>query len=336
MKPGIPHVACFALGAVALGFLLGGFQLAVGQVTQVHTFEDGLEGFGVNGNGMTVDLNTDSNFASEGSNSLKFDFGNFGSFAGGLTAELKPEINNPPGVDFVRFDFINTNRYVPDEPVPGQTPTFAQTGITVFGVNPEDSSSVQVQFQFTEVPIGNLEPGTHEIEIDLTTGGLVPGSGDIKGFNEWFGPDPGQFVITGLQIYFNKNANVPPAFAWTFYVDNIRVGREQAAVEGDYNGDGIVNAADYTVWRNNLGLMGGATPSQGDGNVDGNVTEADYTFWKERFGMGGGGSFAASAVPEPSSLFPVLGTVSAGICMIRRRFERSAEAGYNELLCRRS
>jgi hypothetical protein len=48
----------------------------------------------------------------------------------------------------------------------------------------------------------------------------------------------------------------------------------------DYNGDGINNAADYVVWRNNNGIDdGSATFEQGDGNGDGNVNDADYTYW---------------------------------------------------------
>ena len=78
------------------------------------------------------------------------------------------------------------------------------------------------------------------------------------------------------------------------------------AVEGDYNGNNVVDAADYTVWRNNLGLQNGATPSQGDGTGDGKVTPEDYTYWKVRFGNGPGqGSIRSAAVPEPAMLLLV-------------------------------
>jgi CSLREA domain-containing protein len=59
---------------------------------------------------------------------------------------------------------------------------------------------------------------------------------------------------------------------------------------GDYNGDGVVGAADYTVWRNNLGA--GSHPGTlpvgegvvGDGNGDGVVDARDYAVWKSNFG----------------------------------------------------
>lgn len=58
-----------------------------------------------------------------------------------------------------------------------------------------------------------------------------------------------------------------------------------AGVDGDYNGDGTVNAADYTVWRD------GGSPDD---------TIAGYNLWKANFGSSGSGSSAA--VPEPSSV----------------------------------
>jgi len=80
-------------------------------------------------------------------------------------------------------------------------------------------------------------------------------------------------------------------------------GPAAAGVPGDYNGNGIVDGADYVVWRKNNGLTGGATTAQGDGTGDGNVNAADYTYWRTRFGntSGSGSSLGGSAVPEPTS-----------------------------------
>jgi hypothetical protein len=69
---------------------------------------------------------------------------------------------------------------------------------------------------------------------------------------------------------------------------------------GDYNTDGIVDAADYTVWRDRLGsgvsLPNDTTPGVG---VD------DYTRWKDNFGASTAGSAAATGetagVPEPAT-----------------------------------
>ena len=67
---------------------------------------------------------------------------------------------------------------------------------------------------------------------------------------------------------------------------------------GDYNDDGVVDAADYVVWRDALGsatsLVNDATPG---------VDEGDYVVWRENFGATlGAGAFENVAVPEPSVL----------------------------------
>jgi hypothetical protein len=77
----------------------------------------------------------------------------------------------------------------------------------------------------------------------------------------------------------------------------------EVALPGDFNGDGSVDAADYTVWRDNLGA---ADESSLNGNGDGvnGVDQADYDLWKSQFGApgSGGGSLTAGAVPEPTSV----------------------------------
>ncbi len=69
---------------------------------------------------------------------------------------------------------------------------------------------------------------------------------------------------------------------------------------GDYNNNGVVDAGDFVVWRNNLGqsvtLPNDTTP--------GSVAQADYNVWRTNFGKvaGSGMGGAAALVPEPVSL----------------------------------
>ncbi len=61
---------------------------------------------------------------------------------------------------------------------------------------------------------------------------------------------------------------------------------------GDFNGDGVVDAADYSVWRDGLGAI---------------YTEADYQIWKTHFGQtAGGGLLSDYPVPEPSTMVLLL------------------------------
>ncbi|MEM8866206.1 MAG: cellulase family glycosylhydrolase [Planctomycetota bacterium] len=88
---------------------------------------------------------------------------------------------------------------------------------------------------------------------------------------------------------------------------------------GDYNGDGTVDSADYTVWRDNLGATGLDAYAPGDGNGDGNVTAADYTVWREQYGtsVDDPGSLTTS-IPEPSALV-LAGVVSMLVSRRRSR-----------------
>ena len=68
---------------------------------------------------------------------------------------------------------------------------------------------------------------------------------------------------------------------------------------GDYNGDDVVDAVDYTVWRNNFGTdfdLNGNGDETGD-SMD-IVDEADFIWWKEHYGnsnLGPGGGGLAQA-----------------------------------------
>lgn len=67
---------------------------------------------------------------------------------------------------------------------------------------------------------------------------------------------------------------------------------------GDYNGDGTVDAADYTVWRDSLGSSGAGLAADGDGN---NVIDTnDYSIWRANYGNSSGAG-SVSSVPEAST-----------------------------------
>jgi hypothetical protein len=291
------------------------------QVTQVYSFEPDLEGFHLNGGGLTVSQETSGLGATSGSNSMKLEYTDFSTFAAAETENIKPAFNDPLGIDFVRFDLTNTNRYVPPNPQPGVTPTFANMSTTFFGNLPGNPTQpAQIQFLLTEQAVGTLEPGTHQIDIDIsntggglhTGGGLNVDTGQIKGYNAWVALG---FQPQAFEIYLNKNGKFgDPTFAWTIYMDNIRVGRFPQGVPGDYNGNGTVDAADYALWR-----KGG--PLQNEVDTPGTVNAADYTEWRARFGniSGSGSGFGVGSVPEPSSMMLLLVVSAAHVLGIRKR-----------------
>ncbi len=92
----------------------------------------------------------------------------------------------------------------------------------------------------------------------------------------------------------------------------------------DYNRNGIVDAADYVIWRKQNGTsvpMG----TGADGNGDGMVNAADYNLWRAHFGLpagaGSGGSLSTGVVPEPMS-GALLAVGVLGMLMIARNPRR--------------
>lgn len=67
------------------------------------------------------------------------------------------------------------------------------------------------------------------------------------------------------------------------------------SLPGDYNADGLVDAADYSLWRD-------GSPAA-DGNGDGRVDASDYQIWRVNFGRTAANALAA--VPEPGTLLLV-------------------------------
>lgn len=93
---------------------------------------------------------------------------------------------------------------------------------------------------------------------------------------------------------------------------------------GDYNNDHIVDAADYSVWRNQFG-EDVELPNEAD--TPGVVTDEDYTVWKTHYGQTLGSGSArfgeAATLPEPETLavalWGVLLAVQSHSSTFRRR-----------------
>lgn len=64
------------------------------------------------------------------------------------------------------------------------------------------------------------------------------------------------------------------------WLDDLGFSASEPRLPTDYNGDGVVDAADYTIWRDNRGTFGGI----GDGNQNGYVGDSDYPVWVADYG----------------------------------------------------
>jgi hypothetical protein len=88
-------------------------------------------------------------------------------------------------------------------------------------------------------------------------------------------------------------------------------------LQGDYNSDGVIDAGDYTVWRDTLGST---TQLAADGSANGVVDAADYDVWNQSYGNTLG---PAAAVPEPAA------SILAALALVVRWLGASARVEYS-------
>lgn len=120
-------------------------------------------------------------------------------------------------------------------------------------------------------------------------------------------------IIVNLAVGgdFGGDPNGSTIFPQTLLVDYVRVWQKQTGLLGDYNTDGIVDAVDYTVWRDSQGQSGIDLPADGSGN--GTVGPEDFDVWKSNFSdeVPGVGASSSLNVPEPATMSLSIGTLLA-------------------------
>jgi hypothetical protein len=94
-----------------------------------------------------------------------------------------------------------------------------------------------------------------------------------------------------------------------FSTSDIMVAAAPSGVAGDYDADGVVDASDYTVWRDHVGAAAGSLPNDVDGGV---IGAKQYARWKANFGMERG-AVGVSTVPEAGAFALVLACALASV-----------------------
>ncbi|MEO0529987.1 MAG: lamin tail domain-containing protein [Planctomycetota bacterium] len=92
-----------------------------------------------------------------------------------------------------------------------------------------------------------------------------------------------------------------PGFIWPDITPPLR---------GDYNGDGLVNAIDYTLFRD-------GAPLPTEFATAGVTDAADYVVWHGGYGRG---QSAAVAIPEPDTVLTAMTSLAGAIAACRCRF----------------
>jgi hypothetical protein len=188
---------------------------------------------------------------------------------------------------------------------------------TAVNENPHMGLSSQVPWAVIAIPLD--ENGLPVIEID-DMGTPEKSDDEITNFTGFQTINPGSapanheltFDAAGNAYTTHSSAEVLQVFSpggnWTAITTSDGmfsvVPFEPPTIQGDYNGDGKVDAADYVVWRKDPGTHGG--------DPDG------YNTWRMNFGRPDAPPGLGSAVPEPGTItFAMLALAALGAC--RRR-----------------
>jgi len=188
--------------------------------------------------------------------------------------------------------------------------------------------------------IGTLTNGTPDVLLpggyDSLTGAVsIPWAedppGDVLGDSNW---NSAAVLVTGTfsaemtPAFYADGSNVSSGNLYTSLGTETMVGAQTFIEElmttvrtnllPDYNGNGKVDAADYTLWRD---AYTNATPLNND-TTPGIVDESDYTVWRQFFGAtvpgsgaGSGAGLAVAVVPEPTTWTLLLG--ATGMLLLR-------------------
>ncbi|WP_197525382.1 PEP-CTERM sorting domain-containing protein [Pseudobythopirellula maris] len=159
-----------------------------------------------------------------------------------------------------------------------------------------------------------LESGAIEVEIadaetsdTLVIDGLVTlgGALDVL-FLDLYDPGAGSWdIMTATEGFSGAFDTLPSGFATGIVGSTLTLYYNTAVpLAGDYNGNGVVDAADFTVWR--------------DGFENGEYTMAHYDTWVANFGMTAEPPVDTQSVPEPAAL-AMLGLLALGLTIRRGR-----------------
>lgn len=183
-----------------------------------------------------------------------------------------------------------------------------------------DSSSLYSDFDWGFNPANPVDRLGDDIGAELDSQ-----NGIVLGTEVWFDvtdyledvrtgtPDNGLAILSGtadgIQIHFNGSdlAEARPRLV----VASGMIPVIGPTLAGDFNSDGVVNAADYTLYRDNLGTSFNLGGNGNEAGASAGVVDAaDYALWSANYGSTAAGS-ALQAVPEPVGV----ALVGAGLAM---------------------
>jgi T5SS/PEP-CTERM-associated repeat protein len=303
----------------------GGMNAVTGVInvnSTLDVYDIGNSGVVTVGSGGTIN-NQVGNFISGGGSRTTINSGGSINLLGGTTLELNGAllVNNGSITGTVNVNYGSLAKGVGSYDVVNVN----EGGAYSPGNSPGVSTATSVDFQsgsFTSaaprlvLELGGTTPGAQYDQLHVTgllalngtldvrlvdagAGLFAPAAGNSFDILDW-GTLSGTF--SSIQL-----PTLAGSLAWNtsqLYTTGV-LSVVSPGLPGDFNNNGVVDAADYVVWRKGLGTT---------------YTKADYDVWRANFGQTAGnasGASANAAVPEPTTLVPLM--FSAVGWRLRRR-----------------
>ena len=269
--------------------------------------------------------------------------------AGNLTTSVggynRPQTGANPGKIFGTFNQYRQSGCSLDAPMSG-TVWFSvlvsntdSTGVAGISFNPTTFSSAANTIELVgttlRVTLSN-NTTTNVANLNLSNVHLILGRLTITAGNDTLSlwADPASIANLSAPVFTNSSFNFLSSLSSLGiisynssksnaggYLDALIVSNSPTAsidvtgvsVAGDFNLNGVVDAADYVVWQKGMGTT---------------YTQSDYNVWRANFGrtaVSGSGSAEFASIPEPATFALLILTV-VGCCHWRLRTARNRTA----------
>ena len=165
-------------------------------------------------------------------------------------------------------------------------------------------AGTMVGTQYDQLNVAGIAFLNGNLDISLV-GGFVPKHGDTFYVLNSATGLVGNFIGGDLPM-------LTGGLVWSY--NRTLNGLSLSVARADFNRNGVVDAADFILWRKTFNRTGVGLLA--DGNGDGKVDAADYQIWRSNFGSIAGtppatGALAGAPVPEPATAWLLLAAFAA-------------------------
>jgi hypothetical protein len=267
---------------------INGTATAAGVDLTLGTADDWLDGNNLPA-GVTLSYDVSFTISAANGNNLITANGNTGNGLA-IANDASQNYGNLDAGEVLQISAITTSNHlwggVPTEPFLFTPISFGVTKFAAFRSNLFDEATEGM----------TVSDGTNTWGFGISTG--TAGSGLIMENNlgNPFGPAGGDVPLT---LTTDAGSWALKGFRLSTPVKYDIVAAPPTA-DADFNGDGLVDGADFLVWQQNLGIAEGATNEQGDADGNAAVNDLDLAAWQTNFGAGSTPP-PISAIPEPAA-----------------------------------